>query len=95
LILDGLEIAGIGMGMVSLALVTILVTIFVLRFAIDQIEQRKQQSSAVQVPHPEAQHVPPSATVETPPASSSKAAKAAAIAVALYLSEEEEKSRGG
>lgn len=85
MILDGLEIAGIGMGMVFLALVTILVITFVLRFAIGRIEEWKQPRSAIETPPPP--------TPKSSPTSSSKAAKVAAIAVALYLTERGRKAQ--
>ena len=100
--LDGLEIAGLGAGMVFLALVVMLASTLVLRLLIDKLDRLR----AARIPP-----APPPTPVEEPPASFSpatavesaqptpeagspaprdKAARAAAIAVALYFTEEEE-----
>ena len=100
--LDGLEIAGLGAGMVFLALVVMLIATLFLRWLIDRLD-RVRASSALVVPTPSAAEeppatIPPTTPVEfapsapdlVAPAPKDKAARAAAIAVALYLSEEEE-----
>ena len=89
---DGLEIAGIGVGMVFLALVAILVTIVVLRVATDAVEKRRGKRSSVPGP-PATEEITPAAVdtvseVAQQAPASEKVAKAAAIAVALFLAEE-------
>ena len=100
--LDGLEIAGLGAGMVFLALVVMLVSTLVLRLVIDRLDKfRAARVTAAPPPapteEPPAAFSPatplesaPSAPESTAPAPRDKAARAAAIAVALYLAEEEE-----
>ena len=97
--LDGLEIAGLGAGMVFLALVVMLVATLGLRLTIDRL-------GAVRIGKARTAATPTiTATEDSPPAFApvmpeeapsaerpprDKAARAAAIAVALYLTEEEE-----
>ena len=101
--LDGLEIAGLGVGMVFLALVAILVATFGLRTAIERLEALQvkrgvtvpasealpEVEQPVQEPSGAAEEAP---SLEAPTAETmeDKAAKAAAIAVALFMTEEEE-----
>ena len=100
--LDGLEIAGLGAGMVFLALVVMLVSTLVLRLVIDRLDKLRAARVAAAPPpipteEPPAAFSPatplesaPSAPEASAPAPRDKAARAAAIAVALYLAEEEE-----
>ncbi|MFQ5933938.1 MAG: OadG family transporter subunit [Dehalococcoidia bacterium] len=79
---DGLEIAGIGVGMVFLALVAILILIVGLRWAIEYGEGIRRKRAS-----------PPEAAPDAPEEAAArerqlKAEKAAAIAVALYMAEE-------
>lgn len=99
---DGLEIAGIGVGMVFLALIAILVMIVALRFSIDLGERIFQKKAAAPkrqaVEQPPVEPVIPAveAPVSTTPVETvaedtqDRAARAAAIAVALFMAEEAE-----
>ncbi len=101
--LDGLEIAGLGAGMVFLALVVMLVSTLVLRLVIDRIDKLRAARVTAAAPPPTPIEEPPAAFSPATPVDSpsvapesttstakDKAARAAAIAVALYLTEEEE-----
>ena len=102
--LDGLEIAGLGAGMVFLALVVMLVSTLILRSVIDRLYKfraarapvaQPTTPTPVEEPPPAFSpatplEAPPSTSGSTQPAPRDKAARAAAIAVALYLAEEEE-----
>ena len=100
--IDGLEIAGLGAGMVFLALVVMLVSTLVLRLVIDRLDKfRTARVSAAPLPTPVEEPPPafsPATPVEAAPttpesaasAPRDRAARAAAIAVALYLAEKEE-----
>ena len=101
--LDGLEIAGLGAGMVFLALVVMLVSTLVLRLVIDRIDKLRAARVTATAPPPTPIEEPPAAFSPATPVDSpsvapesttstakDKAARAAAIAVALYLTEEEE-----
>lgn len=100
--LDGLEIAGLGAGMVFLALVVMLASTLILRLVTERLDKfRTAKVSATPLPTP-VEEPPPAFSPATPveaaprtpestaPAPRDKAARAAAIAVALYLTEEEE-----
>ncbi|MEE9248534.1 MAG: OadG family transporter subunit [Dehalococcoidia bacterium] len=104
--LDGLEIAGIGVGMVFLALVVILVAMLVLRSAIDRVERRRNKkigepASAAPSPQLQAPTEEPPPTLEVasgaglPEAGPDRSARAAAIAVALFMTEEDERGAVG
>lgn len=90
--LDGLEIAGLGAGMVFLALVVMLVSTLGLRLVIDRLDRVRGARAPAATPAEE----PPVASSPVEPAAPAaaaprdKAARAAAIAVALHLAEEEE-----
>ena len=100
--LDGLEIAGLGAGMVFLALVVMLIATLSLRLLIDRLDKVRASSAPVAPPPALPEEPPvafsPATPVESPPSApesviatpKDKAARAAAIAVALYLTEEEE-----
>ena len=97
--LDGLEIAGLGAGMVFLALVVMLGATLGLRLTIDKLGAvRIGKSRAAAAPTIAPTEVAPPVLTPTMPeeapqterAPRDKAARAAAIAVALYLTEEEE-----
>lgn len=100
--LDGLEIAGLGAGMVFLALVVMLVSTLVLRLVMEKAHKmRAARVPAAPLPTPTEEPpatFSPATPVDTAPSrpasaateSHDKAARAAAIAVALYLTEEEE-----
>ena len=97
--LDGLEIAGLGAGMVFLALVVMFGATLGLRLVIGRVgDVRLGRARAEVSPPPISIEGPPPAftpaTLEdsapTQPEARDKAARAAAIAVALYLTEEEE-----
>ncbi len=79
----GLEIAGIGVGMVFLALVVILGVTLGLRVTIDALEGRWRKRLTLTEPPA------PTKAKEAHPATGSTA-KAAAIAVALFMAEEAE-----
>ncbi len=87
-LLDGLEIAGIGVGMVFLALVVIPITILGLRVVIDRSEEWRRRRTTAPVAST-TQEAAYSVTEAAAPASD-KTARAAAIAVALFLAEEAE-----
>lgn len=94
--LDGLEIAGLGVGMVFLALVVMLVSTLSLRLVIERLD-RVRAARAPAAPSAEEPPIAPSPVESALPATEpgtaaprDKAARAAAIAVALYLAEEEE-----
>ena len=97
--LDGLEIAGLGAGMVFLALVVMLGATLGLRLTIDRlgaVRIGKARASATATTTATEDSPPafaPAMPEEAPSAERAprdKAARAAAIAVALYLTEEEE-----
>jgi hypothetical protein len=97
--LDGLEIAGLGVGMVFLALVVMFGATLGLRLTIDKlgavrIGKSRVAAAPTVTPTIESPPVSPSAMPEEAPSAEraprDKAARAAAIAVALYLTEEEE-----
>ena len=97
--LDGLEIAGLGSGMVFLALVVMFGATLGLRLTIDKLGAvRIGKSRAAAAPTIAPTEVAPPVLTPTMPeeapqterAPRDKAARAAAIAVALYLTEEEE-----
>ena len=93
--LDGLEIAGLGIGMVFLALVTILLIILGLRAILDGLEGW-QQKHLPALEGAASQELEPSQAASTftaeksPESAPDQAARAAAIAVALYMTEEED-----
>ena len=104
--LDDLEIVGLGVGMVFLALVTILVAMLGLRFVIDRVEGRGKKSIgelAPAAPSPQLQTPPeePSPILELPAgtglleAGPVRSARAAAIAVALFMTEEDDRDADG
>jgi len=101
--LDGLEIAGLGAGMVFLALVVMLVATLSLRLMIDKLGGVRLGRGPSALTAPEPTEEPPVAFTPAVPeeaipeerAPRDKAARAAAIAVALYLTEEEEEGRRG
>lgn len=94
--LDGLEIAGLGAGMVFLALVVMLIATLSLRLMIDKlggVRVGRRQPAAAPTPAVTTEEPPVAFTPvvpEEPAKPKDKAARAAAIAVALYLTEEEE-----
>ena len=104
--LDGLEIVGLGVGMVFLALVSILVAMLGLRFVIDRVEGRRKKSIgelAPAAPSPRLQAPPeePPPILELPAgtglpeAGPDRSARAAAIAVALFMTEEDDRGADG
>ena len=104
--LDGLEIVGLGVGMVFLALVSILVAMLGLRFVIDRVEGRRKKSIgelAPAAPSPQLQAPPeepppmlkPPAGTGQPEAVPDRSTRAAAIAVALFMTEEDDRDAYG
>ena len=104
--LDGLEIAGIGVGMVFLALVAILVAMLGLRASIDRVEGLRKKNigepaSAAPSPRLQARTEEPPPTLEVaavaglPEAGPDRSARAAAIAVALFMTEEDDRGTDG
>ena len=104
--LDGLEIVGLGVGMVFLALVSILVAMLGLRFVIDRVEGHRKKSMgelapAAPSPRLQAPTEEPSPTLELPAgtalpeAGPDRSARAAAIAVALFMTEEDDRDSDG
>ena len=97
--LDGLEIAGLGAGMVFLALVVMFGATLGLRLTIDKLgavrigKARSTAALTVSTTEVAPPVLTPAMPEEAPQAECAprdKAARAAAIAVALYLTEEEE-----
>ena len=97
--LDGLEIAGLGAGMVLLALIVMFGATLGLRLTIDKlgaVRIGKARTAAAPTITPTEEPLPaftstmPEEAPSAERAPRDKAAQAAAIAVALYLTEEEE-----